>query len=484
MNILLIDDEEDVRASLSRFITKLGHAVSCAKDGLEGWQMFCVSDVDLVITDIRMPRIDGLELLHKIKQVRRSPALVIVITGHGDMKNAIKALKFGAYDYLQKPIDVRELAITIERAIDYVTLRNNYKQLKNDFKKEVAEGIESCRCEVEHFREAFLQEVGLGEIQIFSEAMRRVIEKAEKYSQDRSVPVLIQGESGTGKELIVKLIHYYGLPKPNTPFVAINCGAISHALFEGELFGHEAGAFTGATAKGRMGKIEAAEGGTLFLDEIGEMPLDMQVKLLRVLEEQKFYRVGGVKEVPVDIRVIAATNKDLGQEVAAGRFRLDLLHRVNMGFISIPALRERENAIIPLAVHFISRAYARRGKRFEGFSAQTESVLSAFSWPGNVRQLKNAMERLAILTTNLAIEAEDIDFLSDESVPEPAVEVPGEIPKLDALELPAGRFDLEALNFRIIRKALEMNDDNKTRKAEYLGMSRRVLQGRLKKMGL
>ena len=214
------------------------------------------------------------------------------------------------------------------------------------------------------------------------------------------------------------------------------------------------------------------------------MPLDMQVKLLRVLEEQKFYRVGGVKEVPVDIRVIAATNKDLGQEVAAGRFRLDLLHRVNMGFISIPPLSERENAIIPLAVHFISRAYARRGKRFEGFSAQAESVLSAFPWPGNVRQLKNAMERLAILTSNLVIEAEDIDFLSDESVPEPAVEVPGEIHKLDALELPAGRFDLEALNFRIIRKALEMNDDNKTRTAEYLGMSRRVLQGRLKKMGL
>lgn len=483
MDILLIDDEEDVRFSLGNFIKKLGHTVITAQDGTEGWQQFCRNDVDLVITDIRMPGLDGLELLRRIKKIRRSASLVIVITGHGDMDNAVRALKYGAYDYLQKPIDVRELAITIERALEYAALREKYRHLKTHFKKEVAHGIETFRHEVEHYREAYFQEVGLGDMQIYSEGMRRVAEQAEKYSADRSIPVLIQGESGTGKELIAKLIHFYGLPKTDTPFVAINCGAISHELFEGELFGHEAGAFTGATSKGRMGKIEAARGGTLFLDEIGEMPLAMQVKLLRVLEEQKLYRLGGLKEIPVDIRVISATNKNLRREVAEGRFRLDLLHRVKMGFIAIPPLRERVIAIIPLAVHFISKAYARRGMRFEGFSPKAEDLLTSFSWPGNVRQLKNTMERLAILKPNLVIEAADIESLAEEAPPEPGGN--GGIETLDqeAFELPEDRFDLEQFNSAIILKALEKNKQNKTRTADYLGLSRRILQGRLKKMG-
>jgi len=411
MNILLIDDEEDVRCSLSSFVKKLGHEVYCAKDGKEGWKKFHEEYIDLIITDIRMPVMDGLELLRRIKKIQRSPVVVIVITGHGDMENAIKALKYGAYDYLQKPIDVRELAITIERAIEYSTLRKKNLQLKKTFKSRVTKETEVLRGTAEHFREAYLREVGLGEMQICSDAMGQVIDLAEKYSRDRIIPVLIEGGSGTGKELVAKLLHYYGQTETKGPFIPINCGAISQELFEGELFGHEPGAYTGATTKGQKGKIEAANGGTLFLDEIGEMPLNLQVKLLRVLEEKKLFRLGGVTEISLDVRVISASNKDLHAQVQKGLFRLDLFHRINMGFIRIPPLKERREDILPLARHFIKGAFARRDKQFESFSEEAENFLQSFPWPGNVRQLKNTMERLSILTPNVRLDVEDISFI-------------------------------------------------------------------------
>jgi DNA-binding NtrC family response regulator len=484
LNILLVEDESDVRKSLSGFLTKLGHSVAGAGDGMDGLQKFHAGSFDLVITDVRMPKMDGLELTRRIKQIERSSVDVIIITGHGDMDSAIKALKYGAYDYLQKPINVRELAITIDRSLQYRNLRSNYDRLKEEFRERVDFETREFRGEAERLRNAYLQEVGLSDVRIYSEAMRRVINLAEKYSADRSVPVLIEGETGTGKELIARFLHHFRQVGPPAPFVAVNCGAVPRELFEDEMFGHERGAYTGATIGGRMGKIELATGGTLFLDEIGEMPLDAQVDLLRVLEERKFYRLGGVKEVPVDVRFISATNKDLLEEVKAGRFRQDLFYRINIGVIGIPPLRERKEDILPLALRFINRAAARHGRKFGRFTRPAEEFLNSLPWPGNVRQLKNAMERLALLGPWDQVDAADLLFIRDSASSDGALLQASPVLGRDEFSLPEEALDLEKLDRAIITRALQKNKGNQTLTAQYLRISRRVLQGKLKRLGI
>lgn len=482
MKILVVDDEADVRASLTAFLVKLGHHVNSARGGNEGLKLLHSDSYDVLITDLRMPGLDGLELLRRIKRIERSPVHVIVITGHGDMDNAIMALKYGAWDYLRKPINIRELAIALERIEEYSALKADYQSLKEHFDDRVALETAAMRVEADHLRAAYLEEIGLDGLCIYSEAMRNVVEQAEKYSRDRDIAVLIEGESGTGKELIARFMHHYGHGKTTHPFIAINCGAVSRELFEAELFGHEPGAFTGASPKGRKGKLEAAAGGTLFLDEIGEMPYSAQVKLLRVLEDRKVCRLGGVDEMEIDVRIISATNKDLQREVEGKRFRLDLFYRINMGHIVIPPLRKRPEDILPLAGRFISRACSRKGHQFGRFDRSAEDFLANHRWPGNVRQLKNAMERLAVMSPCDVVTAADLAFLEDSSVSSSDA-FSGRISRdWEAESLPEKELDLEAVNEDIIRRALQKHRGNRTYTARYLKISRRVLQGKLKKI--
>jgi DNA-binding NtrC family response regulator len=398
----------------------------------------------------------------------------------------VKALQYGAYDYLQKPINVKELAIALERAEEYAILRNNYNKLKAEFRDRVDEAVHSCRGEAERLREAYLSEIGLGELCVFSEGMRRVLDQAGKYSSDRSIPVLIEGESGTGKELIARYIHHFNPISNESPFVAINCGAFTEALIESELFGHESGAFTGAVSGGRIGKFEAAEGGTVFLDEIAEMPLNLQVKLLRVLEDKKLFRLGGIKEVSVNIRFICATNRDLQKAVEEKTFRLDLYYRISTGNIKIPPLRLRSDAILPFANRFASRAFKRQGKLFEAFSSDAEKFMKNYSWPGNVRQIKNVMERLSLLKSDGCIDFSDLNFLDEmaASTSYPNFDTRTIQTFADDLNLPENGLDLEQLNRKIIIGALQKWNGNQTKTAEYLGISRRQLQGRLKKWNI
>ena len=480
LQILLIDDEQDVRLSLSKFLGRLGHSITCAPNAAEGLISFNTIDFDVVISDIRMPGMDGLELLQQIKSVQNSPVSVIIITGHGDMEKAITALKYGAYDYLQKPIDVRELALTLERIEEFKILQSNYRQLKKDLNTKVAEKTRALRGEAERIRHAYLQEVGLGHFKTYSPVMQEVLDLARRYSTDRSIPVLIQGESGTGKELIARFVHYYQANDPLNPFVAVNCGAISSQLFESEFFGYSGGAFTGAAPEGRKGKLEMAHRGTLFLDEVGELPLDLQVKLLRALEEKKFYRVGGSRELPVDVRIISATSKDLAREVREGRFRTDLYYRINTGKIVVPPLRQRQEGILPLALYYAGRAAARQGKDFGSLRPEAKTFLRQHPWPGNVRQLKNMMERLALLKPLNAVGVQDLVSLDEEDPTPSAHSGPSGLGQAP-YDLPESGLDLEGHIQAIIRQALEKHQGNQTKTAQYLGISRRVLQGRLKK---
>ncbi len=336
MNILLVDDNNDVRLSLSKFLREEEHHVLEASNGLEALEILENHEMHLVLSDIRMPVMDGQEMLRRIKSTPKLENLVVIlITGFGEVKNAVDAMREGAYDYLLKPIDVRELTITIERIKEFLVLKSEHKELTNNFNARLNGATSEIKGELEDIRKAFARQAGIGEIGIFSNALRELFRIARKLHRNRSVPVLIEGETGTGKELLARYIHY-GDGDNTSPFVAINCSAISPGLFESELFGYEGGAFSGANPRGQKGKIELAQGGSLFLDEIGDLAFDHQAKLLRVIQEMEYYRVGGLKKLSADIRLICSTNHDLKTRVKEEAFREDLYFRLHVGHLSIP----------------------------------------------------------------------------------------------------------------------------------------------------
>jgi two-component system response regulator AtoC len=456
--ILVVDDEKMIRWSLGEALRGWGFEPIDAETVTAALAAFEAEPPVAVLLDINLPDGSGLDVLRKIRH-RQPDAVVIMITANVLVDETIAALRGGAYDFIGKPINLEELHVAIRNGIEAGCLRKEVTQLRRERAQQFS----------------FDQIIGQ------SPAMREMLAMARKVAESEVSSVLLQGESGTGKDLVAKAIHYQS-NRANGPFIAINCAAIPGTLIESELFGYEKGAFTDAKAR-KEGMFEQAEGGTLLLDEIGELELSLQAKLLRVLEEGAFRRVGGLKDIPFDARIIAASNRDLRRESEAGRFRLDLYYRLSVIQIDIPALRERGDDVISLAEHYIESFGKRLRKNVQGIEEDVAEVFRRYHWPGNVRELRNVIERALIL--------EDDDIITMKYVPrgvaggEPQLASDGVRPnglKPDLFHLPSGGVSLETVEMSLVRQAIERSGGNQTRAAELLGISRDQLRYRLKKL--
>ncbi|RPJ77473.1 MAG: sigma-54-dependent Fis family transcriptional regulator [Desulfobacteraceae bacterium] len=446
LDILIAEDEPAQREMLSGFLAKQGHHVLTAANGEEALAKVKAHTLDLAIVDYKMPGLTGLDVLQKAKQI--NPGLdLLILTAFGTIDTAVAAMKAGAADYLSKPIDLEELLIVIDRIAGRRTLESENEILR------------------EQIRE---KEVSQDQIVHGSRQMAELINLAGRVAASNAT-VLIQGESGTGKELFARLIHRLS-PRSAKPLIVVNCAALSENLIESELFGHERGAFTGATQK-RVGRFEQADGGSLFLDEIGEISPAVQVKLLRLLQEGEFQRVGGNQTFKADVRLISATNQDLGSRIKEGAFREDLFYRLNVVPLKIPPLRERREDITPLVDHFVRRFAKENRKPIEGVSREAMDQLVKYDYPGNIRELENILERAVVIARGATLTAAELPFggrLPDEEEETGAGE--GSL-----------RQALETLERRMVADAMKAAGGNQSRAAEMLGLSERMLRYKLKK---
>ncbi|MBW2109034.1 MAG: sigma-54-dependent Fis family transcriptional regulator [Deltaproteobacteria bacterium] len=448
--ILIVDDERNYLVVLGAFLSELGYETITADNAPDALEIVESTDLDLVLTDMKMSPMNGIELLRRIKE--KNPDLpVVMMTAYGTVEKAVEAMQLGAFNFILKPFENEALRQVVEKAV------GAYRLLKEN--RRLVDALENL------YR--FDNIVGK------SKSMQAVFDVIRKVAHTKAT-VLITGESGTGKELIARAIHFNS-PRRNKPFVAVSCAALSETLLESELFGHEKGAFTGAIAM-KKGRFELADGGTLFLDEIGEVPAALQVKLLRVLEDMRFERVGGMRTIDVDVRLLAATNKDLKAEVEAGRFRKDLYFRLNVVHIHLPPLRERTEDVPLLAAHF-AKKYAREAQRGEmTVSAEAMRFLCNHRWPGNVREFEHAIERAVLLSQGDQIRLDDLPKnlmgFSD-------LELPLEWDRLGSLPE-----TLDAIEKRLIQKALALSNNVQSQAAKLLGIPRNNLHYRLKKHNL
>ncbi|HEU4436670.1 MAG TPA: sigma-54 dependent transcriptional regulator [candidate division Zixibacteria bacterium] len=442
--LLIVDDEKLVREFLSETLSQAGYAVRTAENGEAALKEIADREFDLIFTDVKMPQLSGIELLKAVRQ--SSPfTSVVVITAYGTVADAVEAMKLGAFDYLPKPFTPEHIEVTAKKALEYRRLLLENRRLK----KELAGKFENI----------------IGR----TPAMKKVFDLVESVAPSRAT-VLIVGESGTGKELIARAIHHFS-PRKDAAFVRTNCAALPEGLIESELFGHEKGAFTGALRQTR-GRFEMADGGTLLLDEISEIPLGLQAKLLRVLQEREFERVGSGYTLKVDVRVVATTNRNLDEEVKKGRFREDLYYRLNVVKVEMPPLRDRRDDIPLLAAHFMLKYAAENGKKIDGIAPKALSLLCDYPWPGNVRELVNFMERAVVVAQSNIL-------------------LPSDFPKELILGISAGGEDrlrpgvtIEEMEMRLILKTLEAVDGNKTKAAQMLGVTARTLHNKLADYGL
>ena len=461
--ILVVDDELNLRRVLRAQLERDGYDVHTAEDGEQALSLLREHHIDLVITDLRMPKVDGMELLRRIAATEEAPP-VVMITAHGTVDTAVEALKTGAFDYITKPFDQDDVRTIVRKALRTQDLSSA------EASRPVPGGPESGRYGI------IGQSAGLMELYT-------VLDRVA----DTPTTVLVTGESGTGKELVARALHENS-SRRDKPFIKVNCAAIPRDLMESELFGYERGAFTGAVGS-KPGRFELASGGTLFLDEIGSIPVEMQVKLLRALQESEFERVGGVKTIRVDVRLVAATNSDLKKEIAAGAFREDLYYRLNVVPMRLPALRERREDIPLLVQHFVKKFDARLRKNVTSIEPEALEVLSNHPWPGNIRELENVIERAVLFCDGAELRAADLpsDLVRTPDPPPVTHSAPRSIPPnpaaSDGLKEQV-KAAMSRLERELIVKALEQTGGNVTHAARLLKISRKGLQLKMKELGL
>ncbi|MCL2893325.1 acetoacetate metabolism transcriptional regulator AtoC [Brenneria tiliae] len=453
--ILIVDDEESVRRMLTAVFSNEGHQVICAGDGRRAIALYQEQLPDIVLMDIRMPNVSGIDALKRMRAIQQDIP-IILMTAYAAVETAVEALRLGAFDYVIKPFELDELKLLMSRALQLRDMKQEIHLLH----RELSESYTWDR------------------ILTNNPKMMELCRDIAKVAQSNAT-VLITGESGTGKELIAKAIHYNSA-RANGPFIRVNCGALPESLLESELFGHEKGAFTGAQMQ-RQGLFERAHCGTLLLDEIGEMPHNLQVKLLRVLQEREFERLGGSQTIKTDIRIVAATNRNLSAMIESGEFRRDLFYRLNVMHLSALPLRERPEDIALLSQHFLHKFSAENGKEIIGLDISAIVALEKYGWPGNVRELENAIERAVIMSTGFMIFSDDL--------PEQVQQITNDVPRdeaSDAIEADVQNLKerLKSYERELILKALNNNQGNRVQTAKILGISRRALIYKLQEYGV
>jgi len=450
--ILIVDDEYLIRWSLEQNLEKEGYKVLQAESGEKALEMVASEAPDLVLLDIKLPGMDGYEALEKILKMDRD-VIAIMITAYEDVERVVRAMKLGAFDYITKPFDFSKVHLSVQKALSTSQIKREVKFLRQEKKNRF----------------------GLDNIIVVSPSMQKIITMTERLAQSDTSTVLIQGESGTGKELIAHAIHYQSR-RENMPFVTVNCAGFMEHLLENDLCGHEKGSFTDAREL-KKGLFEVADRGSLFLDEIGEMNAGMQAKLLRLVEQKTFRRIGGVKDIHVDVRIITATNKDLEKMKDEANFREDLFYRINVASLKIPPLRERREDIIPLAKSFVQKYNEEFHKNVQKISKGVEDFFLSYSWPGNVRELKNVLERAMILGDGDTIL---IEHLPMEILPRPS----NQAGSSEGIHIPPEGISLEKVEESLVRQALKMTGGNQTRAAKLLDISRDALRYRMQKFNI
>ena len=453
-SILVVDDERLIRWSLEQELQREGYRVQSAETGAQALHRAQQEPPDLVLLDLRLPDGDGLDLLERFR-TRDPECLVIMITAHGGVESAVRAMKRGAHDYLIKPFDADELKLTIRKALETRALRREVVRLRS----EASHGA------------ALDDLVGVGR------SVGDLKTLIQRIARSDATTVLLQGESGTGKDLVARVIHFASA-RARAPFLAVNCVALPEHLLESELFGHEKGAFTDAKTQ-KKGLFEQADGGTVYLDEIGDMRLDLQGKLLRLIEEKVFRHLGGIRDVKADVRIIAATNRDLAGWLAAGQFRADLYYRLNVFPIMLPPLRERQEDILPLAKRFVERFSREIRREPPDIHPEAQACLQRYAWPGNIRELRNVLERALILAAGGTLQ---IEHLPPEIGGQPATNGV-DVATTGAVSLPVNGLRLEEVERDLVRQALDATGGNQVRAARLLGISRDALRSRMKKFG-